>query len=369
VGRFRVVVCAVVVAFAVLTPGLLGASPPQQVAGTMKPPRGYSTVTVTKAGLAMALPAGWVQVDLTRRPVDSFLRRFKRSDPKGAALLTPRRDFLAANGLFAAFDPRRAKYSDVVTVAATTGGSPFIPTGRPGEVQAAYAQNLGLGNSQVADATLAGAPAAIITSTADAPTTKGRSTAVHHTGYLVATKDGSLQIDYSGRKDPNQDKTLQTIVGHVLRNDVTVPYEASGTGTQQGTAFHGSGPSTLGDTTFNGTYGLLNSQPPPCGQGPGVPLNASNNIATANGDVVNVDLTGSACQSGSHVSGNLILFEYDSTGTYTIKGGTGCFTNASGSGQTSSHSAFNDPNTASLDATSTGTITLKKRPNCPYFQG
>src|SRR5262245_50877337 len=144
----------------VLTAAVSVASAAASPSAVSKPPRGYSTVRVAKAGMSLTVPAAWVKVDLTSHSVDGFIRQLKKSDPRGAALLGSRRDFLAANGLFAAFDPAGATYSDVVTVAAATGGSPFIPTGRPGEVQAAYAQNLGLANSQVADATLAGAPAA-----------------------------------------------------------------------------------------------------------------------------------------------------------------------------------------------------------------
>ena len=57
------------------------------------------------------------------------------------------------------------------------------------------------------------------------------------------------------------------------------------------------------------------------------------------------------------------------TATTTVTGGTGCFTDATGTGNLTAHSSATDVNSASLDSTSTGTITLKKRPNCPYFQG
>jgi hypothetical protein len=50
----------------------------------------------------------------------------------------------------------------------------------------------------------------------------------------------------------------------------------------------------------------------------------------------------------------VILFEFDSTGTYTITGGTGCFTDATGSGQATTHSSQNDPNNASLEPAATG---------------
>jgi hypothetical protein len=338
-------------------------------AHSARPPNGYHSVTVKKAGMTIAVPDGWVKVDLTRRPIDAFIRQFKKSDPKGAALVASRHDFLAANGLFAAFDPGLRAYSAFVTVAATATGSPFIPTGRPDAVQAAYAQNLAINDSQVADASLAGAPAAAITSTTQAPTGKGRSTTVHNTGYVVATKDGALQIDFAGRKDASHDKTVQTMVASVSFDQVTVPFEVTGSGTLGGTGELRGTATGSGIASFAGTSQLFGGQPPSCGAGSGVPFRASNNLAATNGDVVNTDVSGTVCQSGSHRSGNLILFEGDTTETYTITGGTGCFTGATGNGQATTHVSANDPNNASIDISDNGTITLKKRPNCPYFQG
>ena len=83
----------------------------------------------------------------------------------------------------------------------------------------------------MADGTLAGAPAAVITSATQVPTGKGRSTTLHNTGYVAATKDGALQIDFAGRKDASHDKTLQTMVASVSRDQVTVPFDVSGSGT------------------------------------------------------------------------------------------------------------------------------------------
>jgi hypothetical protein len=362
-------VAAVSKALVVVTVGLGLALTGQPVsAHGAKPPRGYQTVTIKKAGMAMAVPDGWVKVDLTRRPIDAFIRQYKKSDPKGAALVVSRHDFLGTNGLFAAFDPEGKAPSAFVTVSATTMGAPFIPTGRPDAVQVAYAQNLGINDSQVADASLAGAPAAAVASTTQVPAGKGRSTTVHNTGYVVATKDGALHIDFAGRKDATKDKVFQTMVASVSLDQVTVPFEVSGSGTIGGTSEYRGDATGSGFTSFAGTSQLL-GQPPSCGAGPGVAFRASNNLAVANGDVVNTDVSGTVCQSGSHISGALILFEFDVSGAYTITGGTGCFTDATGSGQATAHTSANDPRTASIDISDNGTITLKKRPNCPYFQG
>jgi hypothetical protein len=189
---------------------------------------------------------------------------------------------------------------------------------------------------------------------------------VHDTGYLVATNDGSLQIDFSGRHDATQDRTVQTILRSVSLEEVTVPFEVTGSGTVGGTGNYQGTSSGSGITSFNGTA-QVSGQPPSCGPGPGEPLQASNNFAAASGDVVNTAITGTICQSGSHISGDLILFEFNTTGTYTITSGTGCFTDSIGNGQATAHTSANDLNSSSISIADTGTITLKKRPKCPYF--
>jgi hypothetical protein len=356
-------------ALAVVTVGLALALAAQPAgAHGAKPPDGYHTVTIKKAGMTMAVPDGWVQVDLTRRPIDAFLRQFKKSDPKGAAVVASRHDFLATNGLFAAFDPD-AKASAFVTVAATTTGTPLIPTGHPDAVQAAYAQNLGINDSQVVDASLAGSPAATVASTTQVPAGKGHSTTLHNTGYVVATKDGALQVDFAGRKDASHDKTVQTMVTSVTLDEVTVPMEGTFSSTINGNEVRGStsgGP--FGDTNVTTTI-QPSGQPPSCGPGPGSPVQGSIYTQTANSDILTQAFSGTTCQSGSHRSGNLILFEFDTTATTTVTNGTGCFTDATGSGTLTAHSSANDLNSASLDSTGTGTVTVKKRPGCPYSQG
>jgi len=355
-------------ALVLMTAGLALALTAQPVgAHGAKPPEGYHTVTVKLRGLKMAVPDGCVELDLTRRPIAEFIRQFKKSNPKGAAVAAQRRDFLATNGLFAAFDPDAKAF---VTVAATTTGVPLIPTGHPDAVQALHAQNLGITDSQVADASLAGAPAAVVTSSTQVPSGKGRSTTLHNSGHVVATKDGALQIDFGETKDASHDETVRTMAASVTLDHVTVPFEVTGSGTFGTTTgeLRGSA-SGSGIVSFAGTSELIGGQPPSCGPGPGTPARASNNLAAANGDVVNTDVSGTVCQSGSHRSGNLILFEFDTTGPYMITGGTGCFTDATGSGGATGHVSINDPNSASIDIGDHGTITLEKRPDCPYFRG
>ena len=365
-GGWRLLVVVLVLAAFMLGPtdSVAGAGVSTNAAGKGGPPTGYHTLRIEKAGVTFAVPDAWEKADLTRQTTDAYIHRIKKSNPKQAKFLTEHRDFLAKYGLFSASDLRETYGDNINIVAVPSGnGSPIIPTGRAEEIKSAYEQNSGITNVEVNDATLGGAPAAAVTGTRQEPVGKGRSLTLHGTGYVVATKDGFLEIDFLGRKDGRQDKTVQTMIQSVTFDEVTVPFAVNGSGTQEGTNYRGSVTGTLlGNGTFNGTYGIP-PQPPPC-PGPGVPFQGSANLAAANGDVLNTNVSGTTCQSGTTPSGDLVLFTFDAAGTYTIAAGTGCFTNATGGGAVTAHVVFNSLTTASINISDNGTITLKNQPHC-----
>jgi hypothetical protein len=367
--RRTTIACLLVVAFILASSASIAAAIlPARSASASTIPSGYHRVNIRQAGLSMVVPDAWTKADLTSHPIDQFLRRLRNSDPKTAKFVAQHRDTLAKNGLFAAVDPQAKIFSDQVTVMAipSTDGKPSLPTGQAVQITSTYAQSTGLSNVQVADANLDGAPAALAVGVTQLPAGKGRSVAVHGTGYLVATKDGALEIDFLSHKDGRQDKTVQTAIHSVTLDDITVPCETTNTSTQNDTQSQGTATgSPICSGSFTATYGIP-SQPPSCGPGPGVPFQTSINLAAANGDTLNESGSGTTCQSGTRTVGDFDLFTFDYSGTYTITTGTGCFADATGSGKISGQVVFNSATSASVTGTGVGTITLKKQPHCPY---
>ena len=337
------------------------------VTPTPKVPHGYHTVTIHQVGLSMLVPDAWVKADLSGQPIDRFLHRLEKTDPSEARFLTQQHDALAKDAFYTAIDTHTGTIGDALTVLAvpSADGSPFIPTGQGPASSTQFQQHTGLSNVAVTDGTLGGAPAANLTGIARVPVAKRRPLTLHGTGYIVATQHGSLEIDFVGPTDSPRDKIIQTMIHSVTLDAVTLPFDVAGTGTQDANGAHGT---ATGSVINNGSFTYttrIPGQPPLCGQGPGEPINASINLAATSGDVLNYSFSGTVCQSGTHDIPGFSLFIFDGTGTYNITGGTGCFTEATGSGAGSAHVEFDSITTASIAFSDKGTITLKKQPNCP----
>jgi serine/threonine protein kinase len=150
------------------------------------------------------------------------------------------------------------------------------------------------------------------------------------------------------------------------QSEFTAPYRAvfTETFTNTGTGSNFSG-TVAGGIFSRGTYtGLSETRAAPslCGESPAVPTLTSLVSTAANGDILRETHDGTLCQSTPS------SLEY--SGTYTIRGGTGCLAGAAGTGHTSAHIVL--PTTAlpvgaagSDVSTDDGSIILKRLPHCP----
>jgi hypothetical protein len=127
-------------------------------------------------------------------------------------------------------------------------------------------------------------------------------------------------------------------------NSVSRPFSSSGSGTETSLSAAGcqftiagctvqtNGTATsshLGRGPYRTTLTVLWSEATPNGQGGFcAPAAGSSEFTAANGDQLDLQNTGTVCEIGP--TGNNVPHSYK--GTYTITGGTGGFTSASGSG-------------------------------------
>jgi hypothetical protein len=126
---------------------------------------------------------------------------------------------------------------------------------------------------------------------------------------------------------------LSTGTAHAAPGGTDRPWHIRGSGTAtvappftSGT-FHGT---HTGGGTFDGTF-VVSAVPVDCDVG-SVPSSGTNILTAANGDKINQTTSGTVCQSGPTT--------FHTTATYTITGGTGRFTTATGSGSSPSDVDF-----------------------------
>jgi hypothetical protein len=113
-------------------------------------------------------------------------------------------------------------------------------------------------------------------------------------------------------------------------------------------SFHGT---HTGVGSVDGTF-VVAGFPPPCGVG-SVPITDSVTLTAANGDTIDQAWSGTVCQSGPNPT-------FHQVATYTITGGTGRFSSATGSGAVIADADF--PN----GLTNPGTITFTENGTISY---
>ena len=153
----------------------------------------------------------------------------------------------------------------------------------------------------------------------------------------------------------------------VTRDEFRVRYQEQRTETWTNTSTGSDFQGVAKGTVINGSYtgrslGKSTAPPPLCGDGPGAQTLTSIVLTAPNGDVLRRTSTGWLCQSAP------LALEF--AGTYTVRGGTGCFTDARGTGKTSAHIVLNPDFRTGLSAgVSDGSIILTRRPGCPGPEG
>jgi hypothetical protein len=134
-----------------------------------------------------------------------------------------------------------------------------------------------------------------------------------------------------------------------------LPFRVHGSGTLSAAGpFSGTVQGThIGKGTFSGSFVFIGPPILPCSAGSNVPnFTRVQTLTAANGDTINQTTVGTVCQSGPTT--------FPAEETYTIVGGTGRFSTATGSGHQTSFADFSNGfgNPATYTFTQDGTISF-----------
>jgi hypothetical protein len=146
-------------------------------------------------------------------------------------------------------------------------------------------------------------------------------------------------------------------IAHAAPGGTDRPFKASGSGPitvsppQFSGTFHGT---HTGGGTYSGTF--VSGFPPPCGVG-SAPITDFLTLTAANGDTINQTWSGTVCQSGGAFPANPT---FHSIQAYTVTGGTGRFSTATGTGSVIGDADFPNGvfNPGTFSFTENGTISF-----------
>ena len=168
------------------SPASLGAS----VEAKSKPPAGYHTVTVTKAGFSIAVPDAWRAYDLTTQKGQTAL-----------AALSPSLAAQRNSGLvLIAFRIGARGNVNVVLFPATR-----LPS--VGDANSQLRQHPAYQEVAVTTTRVAGTSAILATYTQASGTAK-----LYNTQFVVVVKRGGLSVTFGTGDKGNKDKTVQTMI-------------------------------------------------------------------------------------------------------------------------------------------------------------
>jgi hypothetical protein len=177
-------------------------------------PPGYHRVTVKNAGFSVALPDTWLALDPRSKTLAVDMSRAATANPKLEPLLRQFSAISSSIRLFAADQTNTTFSSNLLVLPIPIDTSELS---HPRDVQTVLNSVLqghvvGLETHKTR---IAGASALVSTGTLSALGTNGTPFTVHATIYLVSTKHGVMDFDFSTPDSARDDATLQAIVDHI----------------------------------------------------------------------------------------------------------------------------------------------------------
>jgi hypothetical protein len=174
---------------------------------TAKPPDGYHTVRIKKAGFSMAVPDTWLVLDATSKRFVEEMQKAAEANPKLAPLLEQLDT--SSSKLYAA-DATNPTFSNNVQVLSTDEDKSVITQPKAVEAQL---KSLGpLENVEVHQTKVAGRRALEAFATLDVNSPDGALLHAYSRSFLVPVKKGLLQIVFTTQDDGRQNATVQTMI-------------------------------------------------------------------------------------------------------------------------------------------------------------
>ena len=216
-AAWRAVACGVTVCLAgTAFVGSTNALAASRSLSSPKTPPGYHTVTLKKAGFSIAVPDTWLALDPKSKSYVDNLDRVAAANPKLASLMKQGAGLVASNAQFFAADQTSTGSSaNLVVIPLPIDKSELSnPTGVQTVLKASF-------QGQVPDLAthktkVAGTPALLSTGTLHATRPDGTPVTVYVSFYLVSSKIGVLDFDFSTTDNGQQDRTVQTML-HSLK--------------------------------------------------------------------------------------------------------------------------------------------------------
>jgi hypothetical protein len=208
-ARARLAIVALVCAGA-LASGVPGAGAVAPT-GAARASQGYAITRVKAAGLAFALPSGWLRLDPKSKSVNQIIERVAAKNPR-LRTLTDQFSALRGSILFWGIDAGATGFATNLLISPQAFDRSIVD--HPDQAQAALSASAGkaLTDLRVAKAKVGGARALRITYVAPVNSLDGATTTAYGTMLIVPTHKGMMQVTYTSGSVPAQDATLAALV-------------------------------------------------------------------------------------------------------------------------------------------------------------
>jgi hypothetical protein len=180
-------------------------------AGAASAPSGYTTTRIPSVGVSIAVPDTWLQIDPKSQTAADALQKAADANPKLSGLME---EFQQLKGTikFWVIDTGASEFATNMLVLPTPFPASVLT--QPAKVKQSLASELGssVQSLTVKKIRVDKTPALEADATLALQSVDGTPTTAYATIYLIKTKKGVVDFDYTGALPPTSDPTLRTMI-------------------------------------------------------------------------------------------------------------------------------------------------------------